>query len=126
MAQKASKKVLNEVTSTEVNEGFNKGYLYDKFGRTEFKQFLDGLGTRVNDVPSPPHGSHQWSDGVTLGHRTNTHLRGEGGVVKYIELYTAEPLIKVTKEEDTLSSQRFILIPITTFYVTSEERATSL
>ena len=58
--------------------GFCNGYLDDQLGRAEFKEFLDGLGTCVNDVTSPPHRSHQRSYCVTLGHRTNTHLQGGG------------------------------------------------
>ena len=68
--------INNEDWSERVN-----GYLDDKLGRTEFKEFLDGLSTSVNDVTSSPHGSHQRSDGITFGHRPHTHLGGGRGIL---------------------------------------------
>ena len=86
---------LKEERVREMQEwaGFCNGYLDDQFSRAEFKKFLDGLGTCVNDVTSPPHRSHQRSDCVTLGHRTNTHLPGGGGDARM-------PLEQITFNEE--------------------------
>ena len=49
-------------------------YLNDQVRDHHVKHFFDGVGSCVDNVSSLLHGEDQWHYGITLGHRTHTHL----------------------------------------------------